>query len=206
MDHDCVRYCDAAVNRFTQPDTIIHNPANPQDLNRYSYVNNNPSNNSDPTGHVCYSSGPNKGRCYDGEAWAVTPDEERATVRILSPDVELPDGSQQASENIRYSEFGDLTGFEIWQNYRYSHSRGLWAGDTDMLFLEQLALDRCGCRWEVSDIPGLGVVEWAAGSVIASIEDYRNCLQQATCLTGLVIVTMLSAPVAFGGWVWCTIR
>jgi hypothetical protein len=39
------------VPRFTQPDTIIPDAASPQAFNRYSYVNNNPTTYSDPTGH-----------------------------------------------------------------------------------------------------------------------------------------------------------
>jgi hypothetical protein len=35
-----------------QADTIVPNPANPQDLNRYTYVRNNPLRYVDPTGHV----------------------------------------------------------------------------------------------------------------------------------------------------------
>lgn len=33
------------------PDKPSKGPANPQDLNRYSYVTNNPLNHTDPTGH-----------------------------------------------------------------------------------------------------------------------------------------------------------
>jgi RHS repeat-associated protein len=39
------------INRFTQPDTIIPNPANPQSWNRYSYVTNRPVNFNDPSGY-----------------------------------------------------------------------------------------------------------------------------------------------------------
>ncbi len=45
------RYYDPHLGRFITPDTIVPNPANPQDLNRYTYANNNPVSNVDPTGH-----------------------------------------------------------------------------------------------------------------------------------------------------------
>jgi hypothetical protein len=45
------RYYDATIGRFTQPDSIIPNIYNPQYLNRYSYVRNNPVRYTDPTGH-----------------------------------------------------------------------------------------------------------------------------------------------------------
>jgi RHS repeat-associated protein len=45
------RYYDPALGRFTQPDTIVPKPGNPQALNRYAYVNNNPLKYTDPSGH-----------------------------------------------------------------------------------------------------------------------------------------------------------
>ncbi len=45
------RFYDGALGRFTQPDTIVPEPGNPQALNRYSYVLNNPLRYTDPTGH-----------------------------------------------------------------------------------------------------------------------------------------------------------
>gem|GEM_PF-3855451 len=45
------RYYNSHIRRFTQPDDVIANPYNPQELNRYSYVNNNPLTYTDPTGH-----------------------------------------------------------------------------------------------------------------------------------------------------------
>jgi hypothetical protein len=56
------------INRFIQPDSIIPDLANPQDLNRFSYVRNNPLNYVDPSGHVicndegvCFTPPPNTG-------------------------------------------------------------------------------------------------------------------------------------------------
>ena len=46
------RFYDPYLNHFVQPDTIIPDPSNPQSWNRYSYVNNNPINYNDPSGHV----------------------------------------------------------------------------------------------------------------------------------------------------------
>ncbi len=45
------RYYDPALGRFVQPDTVVPNPADPQSLNRFTYVRNNPLRFTDPTGH-----------------------------------------------------------------------------------------------------------------------------------------------------------
>ncbi|MFO8011461.1 MAG: RHS repeat-associated core domain-containing protein, partial [Dehalococcoidia bacterium] len=45
------RYYDAELGRFISPDTVVQDPANPQFLNRYSYVLNNPLKYTDPSGH-----------------------------------------------------------------------------------------------------------------------------------------------------------
>gem|GEM_PF-6868117 len=49
------RYYRPDLKRFTQADTEIPNVYNPQSLNRYSYVNNNPLRYTDPTGHWGFS-------------------------------------------------------------------------------------------------------------------------------------------------------
>jgi RHS repeat-associated protein len=53
------RFYSPTLMRFTQPDTIIPNPSNPQSYNRYSYVLNNPLIHIDPTGHkvICMDGG-----------------------------------------------------------------------------------------------------------------------------------------------------
>ncbi len=45
------RYYDPTTGRFLQADSIVPDPANPQSLNRYAYVLNNPLKYTDPTGH-----------------------------------------------------------------------------------------------------------------------------------------------------------
>jgi hypothetical protein len=45
------RWYDPYLNHFTQPDSIVPDPYNPQDWNRYSYARNNPLKYTDPSGH-----------------------------------------------------------------------------------------------------------------------------------------------------------
>jgi RHS repeat-associated protein len=46
------RLYDPEMGRFMTPDSIVSDPSNPQSLNRYSYVLNNPLNLVDPTGNT----------------------------------------------------------------------------------------------------------------------------------------------------------
>lgn len=46
------RYYDPRIGHFTQADTVVPDPADPQAYNRYQYVRNDPTNNTDPSGHV----------------------------------------------------------------------------------------------------------------------------------------------------------
>jgi RHS repeat-associated protein len=45
------RHYDPVLGRLITADTIVPDPANPQDFNRYSYGRNNPLRYTDPTGH-----------------------------------------------------------------------------------------------------------------------------------------------------------
>ncbi len=51
--HYGARFYSPKLGRFLSADTIVPNPANPQDYNRYAYVRNNPVRYIDPSGHVC---------------------------------------------------------------------------------------------------------------------------------------------------------
>jgi RHS repeat-associated protein len=70
------RYYDPTLGRFLSADMIVPNPRNPQDLNRYTYVRNNPFRYTDPTGH--FSIVKALGRILDNKAvrvagWIVAP-------------------------------------------------------------------------------------------------------------------------------------
>ncbi|HOD06095.1 MAG TPA: RHS repeat-associated core domain-containing protein, partial [Anaerolineaceae bacterium] len=46
------RWYDSSLSRFSQADTIIPNPGDPQSWDRYAYVRNSPTGRIDPTGHM----------------------------------------------------------------------------------------------------------------------------------------------------------
>ncbi|MEO7841035.1 MAG: RHS repeat-associated core domain-containing protein [Anaerolineales bacterium] len=50
--HYGARFYSPKLGRFLSPDTIVPGYANPQNLNRFSYVTNNPLRYTDPTGHM----------------------------------------------------------------------------------------------------------------------------------------------------------
>ncbi len=57
-DYMHFRFYGASMGRFQKPDSNFDNPiANPQGWNLYSYVNGNPVNFNDPTGHLCFTGG-----------------------------------------------------------------------------------------------------------------------------------------------------
>ncbi len=66
------RWYDSKLGCLAQPDTIVPEPGNPQSLNRYSYVGNNPIRYSDPSGHAPQHPGdpdPNNASCSTQWCW-----------------------------------------------------------------------------------------------------------------------------------------
>ncbi len=58
MDYMHARYYGSNLGRFMRPDNgVDQNPMNPQSWNLYAYVNNNPVNLNDPTGHYAGGAG-----------------------------------------------------------------------------------------------------------------------------------------------------
>jgi len=59
------RLYDPMIGRFISADSIVPDPYDPQLLNRYSYVRNNPLKYIDPTGHHLGPTGPGGGAEFD---------------------------------------------------------------------------------------------------------------------------------------------
>jgi len=62
------RWYDPALGRFTQADTIIPQPGNPLDWDRYGYVRNNPIRFIDPSGNKACDTD-NSGTCHVDTQW-----------------------------------------------------------------------------------------------------------------------------------------
>jgi RHS repeat-associated protein len=88
LDYMHARYFAAAQGRFSSADTFGGSTGNPQSLNRYAYVTNNPLNFSDPTGHMpsiqSYSS------TRDGDGKAYSWDDPTSPAAVLSSYTALP--------------------------------------------------------------------------------------------------------------------
>jgi len=63
------RWYEPTLGRFVQPDTLVPEPENPQDLNRYTYVRNNPLKYTDPTGYCPRCVKKTVGASDRDEAW-----------------------------------------------------------------------------------------------------------------------------------------
>ncbi len=69
------RYDSSAQGRFTSADSVGGSAGNPQSLNRYAYVGNNPMNYSDPSGHDRFSASSNGFAAAMGQGSNMSPDD-----------------------------------------------------------------------------------------------------------------------------------
>jgi RHS repeat-associated protein len=86
------RFYDPSLGRFISADTIIPNPGNVLDWDRYSYVRNNPLKYIDPTGHFCDMVGSNQICSADPDSnghWLPSPDFVYDPVGLTSAGSEL---------------------------------------------------------------------------------------------------------------------
>jgi RHS repeat-associated protein len=82
------RYYDPAIGRFQSRDPWPANPMNPQSLDRYAYVLNNPANLIDPFGLDCRMNPLHWGSCAgDAADWVGNKAEDSREPAILTLDV-----------------------------------------------------------------------------------------------------------------------
>lgn len=92
------RFYDPVVGRFLSADTIVPDLGSSQGFDRYTYVNYNPVNMNDPSGHCVDEDG--DGQCDGGEYGIVPPTSTNPTVPV-SEDSEKK-GSSAPIANIKF--------------------------------------------------------------------------------------------------------
>ena len=80
LDFAQARYYSSTQGRFTSPDSLLGSIGNPQSLNRYAYVGNNPLNFSDPTGHTRFDASSSTGGDQGGYMSPNNPDFDPGTL------------------------------------------------------------------------------------------------------------------------------
>ena len=118
------RWYDAQVGRFLSADTLVPDPGNPQDLNRYAYVRNSPLKYNDPSGHQascmmnqdntwdCNGNATLGGKTHQIDSSALSPQESSTFSETpFSPNQmeKLTELAKQAAETqLVYTEDGDI--------------------------------------------------------------------------------------------------
>jgi hypothetical protein len=100
--HYGARFYDPYINRFISADSIVPSPGNPQSLNRYSYVGNNPLKYIDPSGHT--------EQCA-GDCPAKLTDEQLEIVQKMAKEFGIPPELLAAvlnTEQVHDTEWYDL--------------------------------------------------------------------------------------------------
>ncbi len=93
------RWYDSALGRFTSPDTIIPGAGNPLAWDRFSYVQNNPTRYTDPSGHLaCDAEHVAEGDCSD---W-VRPKMISNWDNVFDDPVELMTRAMLSEEGIKF--------------------------------------------------------------------------------------------------------
>ncbi|KAB8144384.1 RHS repeat-associated core domain-containing protein [Chloroflexia bacterium SDU3-3] len=145
------RYYDPVSGHFISADTVVPDPTNPQQFNRYSYALNNPVHNTDPDGH-CTETGKGDDYCHPsyGNGGGGGGSVESWTDDILSIDDGVGDVYYRSYEvEIAGSKYSQNEYFDLMRN----HFGAFANGDTSVFKTNGTALNR-GDR---IDITGMGL-------------------------------------------------
>jgi RHS repeat-associated protein len=136
------RWYDPYINHFTQPDTIVPNPYNSQDWDRYAFVRNNPVRYTDPSGH-----------CINGTTGDVNMGESPAgTSGICSgtmPPAQTPTSSPTSSstQTETNDSQSDTSLSQIFES---------WRDQADTAFTIALPPPLFACEWVDCILSGIG--------------------------------------------------
>ena len=110
MDYMHFRYYASSMGRFMKPDNMITNVMNSQSWNLYSYVNGNPVNYNDPTGHSARGGMTDPTYIGTGFSWRfiASADEAAATFSSFGMSPEQI-GAAMSGKVVAGSSFGSVS-------------------------------------------------------------------------------------------------
>jgi len=94
------RWYDGQLGRFVSADTLVPNPADPQQLNRLAYVRNNPLRFIDPSGHYLFEDKDNTA--------SYTPSQKAPTIQPTKQYTLTYDGESHPVPDKRWTKFSDF--------------------------------------------------------------------------------------------------
>jgi RHS repeat-associated protein len=117
LDDFDARYYASTLGRFMRPDEplVDQQTGNPQSWNLYSYVRNNPLNNTDPSGNACVSNG--KGGFKDDDSGGQTCAEANDPKNNNTPSAVVTAKAPPSADDQRILDFAnDLNRYNIQNN------------------------------------------------------------------------------------------
>ncbi len=144
--HYGARFYSPKLGRFLSADSIVPGAANPQNLNRFSYVTNNPLRYIDPTGHKCVSAGP--GDCTTTNPATGKQVPVNGSGRKYGSNLKDMTTSKKAKDSIKYWESGQEPPDQQPQPDQMSGACTIGYGHT---FINPHTSDGKGCSKEVKD-------------------------------------------------------
>jgi RHS repeat-associated protein len=121
--HMGARWYNVNVGRWVSADTIVPDPGNPQDFNRYTYSRNNPLKYVDPSGHDCLIIGDDEHCGDDLPGHHFVPTVDTWSWDILSEEEKL----LAYEAYLRYTENPDYYRFLYWNDRPALTHLQMWA-------------------------------------------------------------------------------
>jgi RHS repeat-associated protein len=150
-DYFGARYYGSSMGRFMSPDSVIITPerlANPQELNLYAYVANNPLRFIDPTGEVLQCAGDDKsrGQCFSDLQQIAGDAASRLSMDAKTGVISFDTSGLDLSKNAGGSLVNDLVGSK--NTYDFS------VGPTVMTDKGPVRVDKIGL--DIANLPTFG--------------------------------------------------
>ncbi len=186
------RWYDPQIGRFLSADTIVPSPGDPQSLNRYAYMLNNPLRYTDPSGH-CVPGEP--GCPYDEEGRPLTTRPPKASPKPRQHSAPILNQLDNGTGMMPYTSCGptslamgiayaygqtldpeDIANYAIQQGW-YTPNQEPYISPADLLKLMQYLATKYGFPLPVSGSVSSGTVSAVLKSLL---EDYGVVIVDVT--------------------------